>query len=62
MTVVVYILAMVNFDQTLNMGFWENLEQIPTVTVKFVKATIVLATFVHIRSISTVTDSIWTKL
>ena len=50
-----------DFDQTLNIGFWEHLEQIPTVTVTSVQATFVLATFVHIRSISTVTDSIWTK-
>ena len=35
------------------------LEQIRTVTVTFVQATFVLGTFVHIRNISAVTDSIW---
>ena len=39
-----------NFDETLKLGYWEYLEQILTVTVTFV-----LATFVHIRSISTFT-------
>ena len=34
----------------------------PTVMVTFVKATYVLATFVHIRNISAVTDPILTKL
>ena len=33
----------------------------PTVTVTFVKATFVLATFVHIRNVSAVTDPILTK-
>ena len=33
----------------------------PTVTVTFVKGTFVLATFVHIRMISAVTDPILTK-
>ena len=51
-----------NFDQTLNMGFWEHLEQIPTVTVKFVLATLVLLTFVYIRDKSAVTDPNSTKL
>ena len=51
----------------LNVGSWEHLEQIPTVTVTFVQAifvqeTFVLVTFVHIRNISAVTDTIWTKL
>ena len=41
-----------NFDPTLNVGFWNHLQQMPTVTVTFVqatfiKATFVLATFVH---------------
>ena len=50
-----------DFDQTLKVGSWEPLEQIPTDTVTFVQATFVLATFVHIRNISTVTDPILTK-
>ena len=36
----------------LKLGSWEHLEQIPTGTVTFVKATFVLAIFVHIRNIS----------
>ena len=49
------------------LGSWEHIKQIPTVTVTFVKAifvqaTFVLGTFVHIRNISAVTDTIWTKL
>ena len=51
-----------DFDQTLNVGTWEPLEQIPTVTVTFVHATFVLATYVHIRNISDVTCLILTKL
>ena len=51
-----------HFDQTLNLGSWEQLEQISTVMGIFVQATFVLATFVHIRNISAVTDSILTKL
>ena len=51
-----------NFDQTLNLGSWEHLKEIPTVTVTFDKATFVLATFVHIRNISAVIDPILTKL
>ena len=51
-----------DFDETLKVGSWEHLEQIPTVTVTFVQATFVLGTFVHIRNISAVTDTIWTKL
>ena len=35
-----------DFDQTLIVGTWEPLEQIPTVTVTFVHATFVLATYV----------------
>ena len=55
------------FDKTLKECFWEHLEQIPTITVTFVhtifvQATFVLVTFVHIRNISAVTDTIWTKL
>ena len=51
-----------NFDQTLNVGSWEHLEEIPNVTVTFVQATFVLATFVHIRNILAVTQPIWMKL
>ena len=56
-----------DFDETLQVGSWEHLEQIPTVPVTFVQAifvkvTFVLVTFVHIRNISAVTDTIWTKL
>ena len=51
-----------NFDKILKVGSWECIEQIPTFTVTFVQATFVLATFVHIRSISAVTDPILTKL
>ena len=56
-----------DFYETLKVGSLEHLGQIPTVTVTFVKAifvqaTFVLLTFVHIRNISAVTDTIWTKL
>ena len=51
-----------DFDETLKVGSWEHLDQIPTVTVTFVQPTFVLATFVHIRNISTVTDPILMKL
>ena len=51
-----------DFDETLQVGSWEHLEKIATVTVTFVQATFVLVTFVHIRNISAVTDTIWTKL
>ena len=51
-----------NFDETLQVGSWEHLEQIPTLRVTFVHATFVLATFVHIRNISAVTDPILMKL
>ena len=50
-----------DFDETLQVGSWEHLEKIPTVTVTFVQAIFVQA-FVHIRNISAVTDTIWTKL
>ena len=50
-----------NFDETLKVGSWEHLEQIPIVMMTFVKATVVLATLVHIRNISTVIDTIWTN-
>ena len=42
--------------------FLEYLEQIQTETVTFVQATFVLATFVHNRNVSAVTDLILTKL
>ena len=48
-----------DFDETLKIGSWEHLEQIPTVMVTFVQATFILATFVHIRNISALTDPIW---
>ena len=51
-----------NFDQTSNVGSWEYLKEISTVTMTFVQATFVLTTFVHIRNISAVTDPILTKL
>ena len=47
-----------DFDETLKLGSWEHLEQIPTVMLTFVQATFVLVTFVHIRNISAVTDMI----
>ena len=43
--------------ETLSVGSWEHLEQIPTVTVTFVKATFLLN-----RNISALTDMIWMKL
>ena len=49
-------------DETLKVGSCEHLEQIPTVRVTFVHATFVLATYVHIRNISAVTDPILMKL
>ena len=45
-----------NFDETLNIGSWKHLQQIPTVMVAFAQATFVQVTFVHIRKISAVTD------
>ena len=51
-----------DFDQTLKVGSWEPLEEIPTAIVSFVQATFVLATFVHIRNILAVTQPIWMKL
>ena len=48
--------------QCPQVGSWDYFEQIPAVTMTFVQATFVLATFVHIRNISAVTDPIWTKL
>ena len=46
----------------MQVGSLEHLEQVPTVTVTFVQTTYVLATFVHIRNISAVTDLIFNKL
>ena len=43
----------------LGWGFdnsWEHLEQIPTITVTYVQVPFVLATFVHFRNFSAVTD------
>ena len=51
-----------NFYETLKVGSWEHLEQIPTGTGTFVQAKFVLATFVHIRNISAVSDPILMKL
>ena len=34
-------LLLTDFDKTLNIGSWEHLEQIPTVTVTFVQTTFV---------------------
>ena len=51
-----------DFDQTLKVGSWKHVEEIPTVMVIFVQATFVLAMIVHIRNISAVTDTILTKL
>ena len=51
-----------DFDHTLKVGFWDPLEQIPTVMMTFVQATFVGATFVNISNISAVADSILTKL
>ena len=45
----------------LKIGSWDHLEQILNVTVTFVQAIFVLATFVHIRNISADTDPILTK-
>ena len=60
-------LLMTQFCWNLNVASWEYLEEIPFVTVTFVQAifvpaTFVLVTFLHIRNISAVTDTIWTKL
>ena len=51
-----------DFDQILNVGSWDLYEQILTITMTSVQAIFVLATFVHIRNISAVTDPILTKL
>ena len=51
-----------NVYQTLRVGPWDHLEQILTIAVTFEQATFFLATIVHIRNISAVTDPILTKL
>ena len=51
-----------DFDQTLKEGSWEHLEEFPNVMVIFVQTTHVLATFVHVSNISTVTNLFLTKL
>ena len=50
-----------DFDQTLKVDSWDHFELIPTVMATLVQAIFVLATFVHIRNISVVTDPILTK-
>ena len=51
-----------NFDETLKIGSWEHLEQIPTVVVTLVLAKFAQAIVVHIRNILAVADLILTKL
>ena len=52
-----------NFVKTpTQVASWEHLEHIPTIKLTFVQSTFVLATFVHIRNISAVTDQILIKL
>ena len=51
-----------DLDQTLKEGSWKHLEEIPTVMVIFVQATYVLATFVHVSNIYSVTNIFSTKL
>ena len=51
-----------DFDQILKVGSWDLFEHISTFKMTFVQATFVLATFVHIRNISAVTNLILTKL
>ena len=46
------------FDQILKVDSWDNIDQIPTVTVTSIQATFVLVTFVHIRNISAASDLI----
>ena len=41
-----------DFNQTLNKGSWEHIQQIKTVTTTFVIAKLVLETIVHITNIS----------
>ena len=51
-----------DFDQIFKVGSWDLFEHVPTVTMTFVQTTLVLATFVHIRNNSAVTEPILTKL
>ena len=51
-----------DFDQTLKVGSWDPLEQIPTAMMTFVQATFVLVTFFYIKNMLAVTDLILTKL
>ena len=39
-----------DFTQTLKLGSWDHLYQMPTVTVAYAQATYVLETFVHISN------------
>ena len=55
-------LLLARFGPNLKVGSLDPLEQIPKVIMIFVQATFVLTTFVHIRIILAVTDSILTKL
>ena len=50
------------FNKILNVRSWDLYEQIPTVKMTSVQAKFVLATFVHIRNTSAVTDPNLTKL
>ena len=54
-----FLEAIIFVDKTLKVAPREHLEQIPAATVKFVQATFVLVTFVHI---TTVAGPILTKL
>ena len=45
-----------DFDETLKVGSWEHLEQIPTIMVTFVQATFDQAIFARIRNIEAVTN------
>ena len=51
-----------DIDETLKIDSWEHLEKITTVMMTSVQAAFVLATFVHIKSISALTDPILMKL
>ena len=51
-----------DFHQTLKVGSWDHIYEMPTFMVTFVQATYALVTFVYIRNISDVTCSILTKL
>ena len=46
-----------DFDQSLKVGSWEHLEQVPIVRVPFVRAT-----FLYFRNIADVTEQILTRL